>query len=157
MTRGYLFPSITRDAEGGAPIRGKAPMPAAEMTYTLKSVRQARRRHLDALFPLGGAITRALRGEDLASIMERAFWKRPSTAWRYMRIMEVVSPDAVGNAVVKGVSAEQYRPSDELSLGEQSKSWSAFGTEPMTELPLSVEYGMVNTETNLGRRRATSE
>ena len=41
--------------------------------------------------------------------MERAFWKRPSTAWRYVRIMEVVSPGAVGNAVVKGVSAEQYR------------------------------------------------
>ena len=25
LTRGYLFPSISRDAEGGAPIRGKAP------------------------------------------------------------------------------------------------------------------------------------
>ena len=37
MTRGYLFPSISRDAEGGAPIRGKAPMSAAEMTHALKS------------------------------------------------------------------------------------------------------------------------
>ena len=46
--------------------------------------------------------------------------------------MEVVSPGAVGNAVVKEVSAEQYRQINECSLSEQSKSWSAFGTEPMT-------------------------
>ena len=59
--------------------------------------------------------------EDLSSIMERAFWKRPSTAWRYMRIMEVVSPGAVGNAVVKEVSAEQYRQINEFSFSEQSK------------------------------------
>ena len=64
--------------------------------------------------------------------MERAFWKRPSTAWRYTRIIEVVSPGAVGNAVVKGVSAEQCRQINEFSLSEQSKSWSAFGIEPMT-------------------------
>ena len=37
MTRGYLSPSISRDAEERAPIRGKAPMPAAEMMQTLKS------------------------------------------------------------------------------------------------------------------------
>ena len=37
MTREYLFPNISRDAEGGAPIRGKAPMSAAEMTHALKS------------------------------------------------------------------------------------------------------------------------
>ena len=36
MTQGYFFPSISRDAEGGAPIRGKAPMSAAEMTHALK-------------------------------------------------------------------------------------------------------------------------
>ena len=49
-----------------------------------------------------------------------------------MRFMEVVSPGAVGNAVVKDVSAEQYRQINEFSLSEQSKSWSAFGIEPMT-------------------------
>ena len=83
MTRGYLFPSISRDAEGGAPIRGKAPMSAAEMTHALKSHAQAAGEKADFSmhsFRSGGAITRALRGEDLSSIMERAFWKRPSTA-----------------------------------------------------------------------------
>ena len=93
-TRGYLFASISRDAEGGAPIHGKAPMSVAEMTHALKS--HARATGVKADFSMhyfrsgGGAITRALRVEDLSSIIERAFW-RPNTAWRYMRIMEVVS------------------------------------------------------------------
>ena len=59
--------------------------------------------------------------------------------------------------VVKGVSAEQYRQINEFSLSEQSKSWSAFGTEPMTYLLQSVQYGIVNTETNLGRPRVMFE
>ena len=121
MTREYLFSSIPRDAEGGVPIRGKAPMSVAEMTHVLKSHARAAGEKADFSmhsFRSGEAITRALRGEDLSSIMDRAFWKRPSTAWRYMRIMEVVSPGAVGNAVVKGVSAEQYRQISEFSLSE---------------------------------------
>ena len=44
----------------------------------------------------------------------------------------VVPPGAAGNAVVKGVSAKQYRQINEFSLSEQSKSWSAFGIKPMT-------------------------
>ena len=71
--------------------------------------------------------------------------------------MEVVSPGAVGNAVVKEVSVEQYRQINEFSSSEQSKSWSAFGTESMTKLPQSVQYAMVNTEINLGRPRVMSE
>ena len=47
-------------------------------------------------------------------------------------IMEVVSPGAVGNALVKEVSVEQYRQINESWLSEKSTSWSAFGTEPMT-------------------------
>ena len=37
MTRGFLSPSIFRDAEGGAPIRGMSPMTAVGMTHALKS------------------------------------------------------------------------------------------------------------------------
>ena len=110
MTQEYLFPSISRDAEEGAPIRVKAPMSAAEMTHALKShARGAGERADFSMHPFrsgGGGITRALKAGDLSSIMERAFWKTPNTAWRYMIIMEVVSPGAVGNALVKGVSVE---------------------------------------------------
>ena len=49
-----------------------------------------------------------------------------------MIIMEVVLPGAVGNALEKGVSVEQYRQINEFSLSEQSKSWSALGTESTT-------------------------
>ena len=106
------------------------------MTHALKSHARAAGEKADVSmhsFRLGGAITRALRGEGLSSVMERAFWKRPCTAWRYMIIMEVVSPGAVGNALVEGVSVEQYnRQINKFSLSEQSKSWSTFGTKPMT-------------------------
>ena len=135
MTRGYLFPSISRDAEGGAPIRGKALMSAAEMTHALKSHARAAGEKVDFSmhsFRSGGDNHKGPERGGPLLIMERAFWKRPSTAWRYMRIMEVVSPGTVGNAVVKGVSAEQYRQINDFSLSEHSKSESAFGTEPMT-------------------------
>ena len=100
-------------------------MTAAEMTQPLKSHAHAAGEKIDFsmhYFRSGRAITRALRGEDLSSIMERAFWKRPSTVWRYMRIMEVVSPGVVGNVLVKGVSVEQYRQINEFSFSEQTKS-----------------------------------
>ena len=71
--------------------------------------------------------------------------------------MEVVSPGAVGSALVKGVSVEQYRQINEFSLSEQSKSRSTFGTEPMTKSTQLVQYWMVNAETNLGRPREMSE
>ena len=46
IIRGYLFPSISRDAEGGAPIRGKVPTSAAEMTHALKSHARAAARRM---------------------------------------------------------------------------------------------------------------
>ena len=79
-------------------------------------------RLLNLFFPFGGAITTALREEDLSLIIERAFLKRPRTAWRCARIVEVVSPRAVENALVKGVSVEHYRQIKEFSFSEQSKS-----------------------------------
>ena len=135
MTRGYLFPSISRNAEGRSSIRGKAHTSAAEMTHALTNHACAAGEKADFSmhsFRSGGGNHKDLEKEDLPSIMERSFWKRPSTAWRYMITMEVVSPGAVGNALRKGVSAEQYKQINEFSLSEQSKSWSAFGIEPMT-------------------------
>ena len=37
-------------------------------------------------FRSGGALTLALAGEDLPTVMQRAFWKKPSTACRYLRL-----------------------------------------------------------------------
>ena len=80
-------------------------------------------------FRSGGAISQALAGENLASIMQRAFWKRPSTAWRYVRLMQVVAPGSESQEMIKGISEEQFRHINEFPLSEQSKSWVAFGKD----------------------------
>ena len=60
-------------------------------------------------FRSGGPVTQALAGEDLPTVVQRAFLKKPSTAWRYLRLVEVLIPGSVGNSMVTGVSPEQYR------------------------------------------------
>ena len=135
MTQGYLFPRISRRPNTGAPIRGKTSISAPYMTKALKvhardaGVRTAFTMHS---FRLGGALTRALAGEDLPIVVQRAFWKKTSTAWRYLRLMEVlIIPGWVGNSMVTGVSPKQYREINEFGLSEQSRHWAAFGNAPM--------------------------
>jgi len=45
--------------------------------------------------------------------------------------MEVVAPGSTGNAMITGVSQEQYREINEFPLSEQSREWAAFGKEPL--------------------------
>ena len=109
MTQGYLFPRISRRPNAGAPIRGKTPISAPDMTKALKvHAREAGERTAFTMhsFRSGGALTRVLTGEDLPTVMQRAFWKKSSTAWRYLRLMEVLIPGSVGNSMVTGVSPE---------------------------------------------------
>ena len=134
MTQGYLFPRISRRPNTGAPIRGRTPISAPDMTKALKvHARNAGERTAFTMhsFRSGGAITRALTGEDLPTVMQRAFWKKPSTAWRYLRLMEVLLPGSVGNSMVTEVSPEQYREINEFGLSEQSRHWAAFGNAAM--------------------------
>ena len=77
-------------------------------------------------FRSGGAVASALQRNNLSTIMQRAFWKQPRTAWRYLRLLEVMAPGSVGNYLVKRVTEVQNRESDEFQLNEQSKSWAAF-------------------------------
>ena len=114
-------------------VRGKAPVSAAEMTHALKSHARAAGEKADfsmhSLRSLrsgggGGNHKGVERGGPLlhhgAGLLEEAQY---SIEVHDMRIMEVVSPGAVGNAVVKWVSVEQYnRQINEFSLSEQSKS-----------------------------------
>ena len=55
-------------------------------------------------------------GEDLPMVTQRAFWKKPSTAWRYFRLIKVLIPGSVRNSMVTGVSPEQYREINEFGL-----------------------------------------
>ena len=82
-------------------------------------------------FRSGGALTRALAGEDLPTVMQRAFQKKPSTAWRYLRLMEVLITGSVGNSMVTRVYPEQDREINEFGLSERTRHWAAFGDAPM--------------------------
>ena len=134
MTQGYLFQRISRRPNTVAPIRGKTPISAPDITKALKvHARNAGERTAFTMhsFRSGGALTRALAGEGLPTVMQRAFWKKPNTAWRYFRLMEVLIPKSVGNSMVTEVSPEQYREINEFGLSEQSRHWAAFGNAPM--------------------------
>ena len=61
-------------------------------------------------FPSGGAVSRARAGEDVSTIMQRAFWKSPNTARRYVRPAEVLSPGTTGHTRVPRITGEKcYR------------------------------------------------
>ena len=94
MTGGYLFSEIFCGRNGKA-TRGSLPISAAKMSTALKKYAQAAgETQVFSLhsFRSGGALTRALAGDSLSTVMQRAYWKNPKTAWRYMRLMEVVAP-----------------------------------------------------------------
>ena len=136
MTKGYLFPTITNGNGKTGPRRGNSPLSAAQMTRSLQAYatsagKKNNKKNSMHSFRSVGAISQALAGEDLTTIMQRAFWKRPSTAWRYMRLMQVVAPGSEAHSMVAGVSEKQFRYINEFPLSEQSKSWSAFGKEPL--------------------------
>ena len=105
MTQGYLFPRSSR--RPNTPIKGKTPISAPYMTKMLKEhACNAGERTTFTMhsFRSEGPLTRALAGEDLPTLMQRAFWKKPSAAWKYLRLMEVLNPGSVGNSMVTGVT-----------------------------------------------------
>ena len=57
----------------------------------------------------GGAISRALEGDSLSTIIQRAYWKSPKTAWQYVRLMDVVAPGSGKTEMVEeGVSSARF-------------------------------------------------
>lgn len=60
-----------------------------------------------ALFQIRGAHTGFSRGFTVLDCA-KAYWKNPKTAWRYMRLMEVVAPGSEGASMVQGVTEDQY-------------------------------------------------
>ena len=134
MTKGYLFPTISPGTNGRKPVRGTTVVSAQFMSAALKRyAKEAGHTQEFSLhsFRSGGAISRALAGDSLSSIMEKAYWKNPKTAWRYMRLMQVVAPGSGCEGLVPGVTEEQYRELNEFSLSEQSRSLAAFGNSPL--------------------------
>ena len=140
MTEEYIFSKISQRPNTGSPMEGKTPISAPDMTKALKvhTTRDAGERTAFNMhsFKPGGALTRAQAGEDLPMVMRCAFWKTPSTAWRYLRLMKVLIP---GSVAVTEVSPEMYRHIYEFGLSEPSKHWVAFGNAPMVRPPTGKE------------------
>ena len=67
----------------------------------------------------------------MPTVIQSAFCKKPSTARRYLRLMEVLIPGSVETSIVTGLSPEQYREINEFRLSEQSRHWAAFGNALM--------------------------
>ena len=112
IAAGTALGTFSRRLNTGTPIRGKTPISASDMTKALKGhalntgERTAFTMHY---FRSGGAPIRALVRENLPTVMQRTFWKKPCTTWRYLRLMEVLIAGSVENSMVTGVSPEQYR------------------------------------------------
>ena len=112
MTEGYLFPRISQRPNTGTSVRGKTPISAPDVTKAMNvHARNAGERTAFTMhsFRLEGALTRALAGEDLHTVMQRAFWKTPTTARKYLRLIEELIPGSSGNSMVTRVSPQQYR------------------------------------------------
>lgn len=134
MDKGYLFSATLPGKTSQTPLRANTFLKPPEMTKALKTYARDAGEILPFTmhsFRSGGAVAGALQGDDLPTIMQRAFWKQPSTAWRYLRLMEVVAPGSVGDSLIKGVTEAQYREINEFPLSKQSKAWAAFGSAPM--------------------------
>ena len=135
MTKGYLFPRIDRMEGSQTPIiKAKQRVTTQSMSQELKKYAKQAGEWQDFSvhsFRSQGAIVRALTGDSLEPMMQKACWTDSKTTWRYMRLMEMISPGAGGEGMVPGVTEEQYRELNEFSLGEQSRHLAAFGKSPM--------------------------
>ena len=133
MTGGYLFSEISCGRDG-RPIGGSLPISAAKMSTSLKKCARAAGETQEFSlhsFRSVGALTRALAGDSLSTVMQRAYWKNPKAAWRYMRLMEVVAPGSEGSGMVEGITEDQYRQLNEFPLSEETRSLAAFSGRPL--------------------------
>lgn len=122
MTSGHLFFEISAK-KNGKPTKGSLPISAAKMSAKLKEyAREARETQYFSLhsFRSGGPISRALAGDSLSTIMQRAYWKSPKTA-----------PGSERTGMVEGVPSAQFTKLNEFPLSEQSRSWAAFSGKPL--------------------------
>ena len=126
MTGGCLFSEISCGRDGKA-IRGSLPISAAKMSAALKKYAQDAGETQELSlhsFRSGGALTRALAGDSLSTVMQRAYWKN-------MRLMEVVAPGSEESGMVAGSTEDQYRQLHEFPLSEQTRSLAAFSGRPL--------------------------
>ena len=65
----------------------------------------------------GGPASKLLEGDHLKKVMFEAYWKNPKTAWRYIKLLEVLGPFEYDR---KTISPEEYARLNELPMNEHA-------------------------------------
>lgn len=86
---------------------------------------------LASIFSVRGGADKGSGGGLAVYNHEKAYWKYPEPARRYMRLLEVVTPGSEGATDTGGITKDQYRQLNEFPLSKQSWSWAAFSGKPM--------------------------
>ena len=80
----------------------------------------------------GSAITKILQGQSLKKVMYDAYWKNPATAWKYLKLFQVLFPFKDFGVQLSALSPEDYAALNSTPLTQQSHWLQAFpGCEPM--------------------------
>ena len=135
ITEEYLSSTIFQRRNTGTPITGKTPISVPDRTNALYVHKRNGGECVvftTHSFKSGEALTSALARDVLLAIMQRAFWKKPSTAWKYLSLTYVLFSGPVRKPTVTEVSPEQYRQIKTFELSQQSRHWAAFGNASMT-------------------------
>ena len=67
----------------------------------------------------GGPLNKMLEGDSLKKVMFEAYWKNPKTAWKYIKLLEVMGPFEYDRA---SISPEEYARLNTLPMNEH-KAW----------------------------------
>ena len=125
MCSGYLFFNIDNKLQ---PINGK--MDSTEMSLNLKKYIKLVGLDLQQDLPVslqsyraGGAISKFLDGVPMQKVMSDAIWKEPKTAWKYMKILQVLKPFQSTTPVF---TPEMYHVANTLPLSVQASWWQAY-------------------------------
>ena len=74
----------------------------------------------------GSAITKLLEGQSLKKVMSDAYWKNPSTAWRYIKLLQVFFPFRDFGLELDALCPEDYANLNSTPLTQQGKWFQAF-------------------------------
>ena len=74
----------------------------------------------------GSAITKVLEGQSLKKVMYDAYWKNPATAWKYLKLFQVLFPFKDFGVQLSALSPEDYSLFNSTPLTQQSNWLQAF-------------------------------
>ena len=74
----------------------------------------------------GSAISKILEGQSLRKVMYDAYWKSPATAWKYIKLYQVLFPFKDFGVQISALSEENYAMFNSTPLTKQGSWFQAF-------------------------------